>query len=309
MRKLNKFLNLFLLSGITLVGCDLNKENKEDNEPKESTIVEINVCECLTYSLKAGVGASIDNENKVVTDCLFTDGSFDHDKKVIYTPNINGSGLANGPKGEISLNDESLESLLLRSDEGHTPKIYTALTFDLSVKNVFMGDASKCGLFMNTSIINNLAMTRFEVSSPKGEEPATAKAFRVAFVPKEGEDGVSRTVAALQNKNDCRHLDGTIKNGWNEANHFGGVSYNENDIIDKNYHESIPTSGTLASYINRPDYLGTFDSTKKDENGAIELNFTVVCWFEGTDPSCNNSERFQSVLAHFALESVPLPNE
>lgn len=310
MRKIKRLLSLLMLSGITLVGCNQNKEDNEngnDNAPKDSTLVDFRVCECLTFSLKAGVGVTV-NEDKVASDYLLTDASFDHSKKVVYTPKNDGTGLADAPKGEISLDDEALESLLLRSEEGSTHVIYTAFTFDLSVKNVFMGDATKAGLFINTSIINDLAMSRFEVSSPIGEEPETAKAFRVAFVPKTSEDGVARVMAGLQNKSECRHLDGTIKSGWNEENHFGGVSYGD-DLIDKNYHETHPTTGNLASYINRPDYLGTFDSSKKDENGAIELNFTVVCWFEGTDPNCVTTAKFQSVIAHFALESVALPNE
>ncbi len=310
MKKATLLFSLFAVLGITLTGCNKDDDEEFKREPMEPyAFAKFETNDKISVSLEEGVGVTVNNEEKkAITKNIFTDGSFDHKTAKFYTPDPLGKSLRNDEKGEFSLSDSSVESLLDRDYywDGES-KVYTAMFFSLSFKHTFVENEGNLGLYLNTSILDGIAKSRFELVKSKEIAPKAEKSFRVCLLSNGDEDLNTRVLALFRDKNACTHLDGSIRSGWSEENHFGGVSY-ENDLIDKNYHEDLPTVGTLDSYTNRLDYLGKFDSSKQDENGEVELKYTVVCWYEGTDTSCvNDNFTGDSAMAHLSFEGITLP--
>lgn len=310
MKKVTLLFSLLTILGITLSGCDKDDDEEREVEPiQEYTLAEFETNDKISLSIEEGVGVIVNNEEKKVsTKNLLTDGSFDHKTAKFYTPDPLGQSLRNDEKGEFSLSDASIESLLFRDYYlNKENKVYTAMFFSLSFKHTFVENEGNLGLYLNTSILDGIAKSRFELIKSKEIEPKAEKSFRVCLLSNGNEDLNTRVLALFRDKNDCTHLDGSIRSGWNEENHFGGVPY-ENDLIDKNYHEDLPTTGNLDSFTNRLDYLGKFDSSKQDENSEVELKYTMVCWYEGTDTSCvNDNFTGDSAMVHLAFEGITLP--
>ena len=264
----------------------------------------------LEVTLGAGVGTSVSN-NTVTVNGKLTDGSFDHKALNIYAPNESGTAIATN--GTIALADATATNLK-RGETGTgsaVQNVYTAITFDLTFTVTFGAANNDVALLMD----NTANHTNFAVSD--NATAKTAKGFRMAFVSNSvGEganavnNGVNRVLADLQESSHCHYIndsDAVLA----ETEPFGGVNYvaADHDLIDSAYNTALPTVATAKATLEaRADYLGFFDHAKKDGNSKVSLNYTVVCWYEGTDPEIVNraAADFQSVVAtlHFEAKDI-----
>lgn len=261
----------------------------------------------LECEITGGVGTSVSNGIVVVGGKL-TDGSFDHVNKKIYTPNESGTGIAAGNKGEIALNDNNLATLLERGstkDGSSTVSVYTAVTFHLKFTITFGAATNDVALLLdcynNSTQGSEHSGSKFTVDGT----PVTATGFRMAFVAEESA-GSSKVFADLQTASNCKYVDGTVTSDWKADNSYGGHGAYNGDLIDSAYNTAIP-SEPQSSYSSRVDFLGTFANASQDTTThKVSLNYTVVCWFEGTDPNVINHTNladFQEVAANLCFEA------
>lgn len=265
---------------------------------------------CELIDTKA-VGASVSGDTVSVSGVL-SDGSFSHKSNKIYTPNDAGSGFASGDKAEIALNDANLATLLERGTTNDSKTIYTAITWNMKFTVTFGQVPGNIGLYLD----NTDAATKsyIKLNSDTGT-PGTAKGFRMAFVPvgaTAGSAGRATVFADLQTSAKCSYISGLTDE------FLTGVGYTSTDydLIDSAWTGStaaLPTStSTYAECTSRPDYLGTFTYAA---NTTVYLEYTVVCWFEGTDenivnpgPTADLSTYYQSVKANLCFEAINIPS-
>ena len=78
-------------------------------------------------------------------------------------------------------------------------------------------------------------------------------------------------------------------------------------VIDSSDNGALPADKTAAATARaRNDYLGTF---VYKANEIVSLTYTVVCWFEGTDPEIvnrANKNDYQSVTATLEFDAINL---
>ena len=254
----------------------------------------------LSVTLSDGVGAARSGGTSneiIVVDGKLTDGSFNHLTGDIFEPNSEGSAIAN----TYNLSDQNLATELVRGETGgqDSVNIYTAVTFGMTFKVKFGAASNDIGLFLDLEVISNAAKSYFQVAGTPEPEAVTATGFRMAFYATNG--GSTKVFADLQESAECAHMTSTSD--------MDGVAY-QSGLIDIDTAAAIPTTSTLADYTGYAGYLGTFANSAKDENNEVTLSYTVVCWFEGTDPNIVNQdddEDYQSVSAHLEFAAKDLP--
>ena len=258
----------------------------------------------LEVAVAAGVGTSLGAaERTIVFNDKLTDGSFNHNKPTelnpkgwsIYAPNSAGTAI----EREIALvGNDDLATDLVRTTLDGGVKVYTAVTFKLTFTMKFGPESPErkdVGLFLN----NTASQSEFTTTS----SPVTATGFRMAFVPtniQSGSEGKSKVFADLQTSGNCKYVSSTSD--------FTGTSYAAGDLIDISYNAALPTSSTERNVATaRADYLGTF--VAPTGAGSVSLEFTVVCWFEGTDPNIvdqASADDYQTVTAKLVFDAVDL---
>ena len=275
----------------------------------------------LSAKVTGGIGTSVTN-NAVEFNGVLTDASFNHkqDKRLVITPNESGTGLkvASGKTvgvdenpydgaGIIALDDANATNMK-RGVTADTPakNIYTIATFDIEFKISFGAVAGDVGLFLD----NTAGKTSVTVNG--GADPVTATGFRMAFTQKgtltDGSQTHNTVLADLQSSTAAKYVAGASDTT------LSGTGYvaNEYDLIDSSYNAALPTieSGTeldpmtRAKQMNRPDFLGFF---KYKASSEVKLSYTVVCWFEGTDPNVKNQDdpaKYQKVISNLHFEAI-----
>lgn len=256
----------------------------------------------LQYKVKARYGATVNAAGDAVTfDGILTDGSFSHKNNNIYTPNASGTGL-DATRGETALASMSDATMKRGETSDSTPlPIYTAVAFDIDFTVTFGAVDADIGLYLD----NTAGKTSFTVDDEA--TPVTATGFRMAIVPNgtAPTNSVTRAtvLADLQTAANCKYIAGTTDTT------IAGTSYvaAENDLIDSAYNAALPTEETArGTATSRPDYLGMFKFTASSQ---VTLKYTVVCWFEGTDPNIKNqanSANYQKVVASLSFAAVNL---
>ena len=244
----------------------------------------------LDIELSAGVGTSVDNETDTVSfSGLLTDGSFNHIEGNIYTPNASGDAIAK----ETALSANNLARELTRVEDLGGKVVYTAATFDIEFSMNFGATwqtAKDVGLYLDC----REAKSAFTVDG--GDAAVTATGFRMGFYSTDT-NGQKRVFADLQSESSCKYVAST--------SNFTGTAYS-GDLIDSSYAAALPTSETTrAAATSRPDFLGFFEPGED----AVTLTFTVVCWFEGTDPNIvdqTEADYYQTVISNLVFEAVDL---
>ena len=280
--------------------------------------------ECV---VKAGAGTTVSDSVVSLGNNKLTDGSVNHLGEKIYTPNDDGNGFSTVTgKDEITLvhytsettssQKTAFEGLLERGDVGtgaSAGKIYTAVTFELEFTVSFGAVDADIGLFIN----NTANHTSFAVAGENPPAASTAKGFRMAFIPYSvptNSQGNPRVLADLQTTNKCRYVNSTATFPQNSTTAgdpaTGATEYNQSsttDLIDSSYDAALPDNTTArATAIARPDCLGFF---KFSSGNRVTLKYTVVCWFEGTDPEIINRAQdtdYQSVRAALHFDAITL---
>ena len=265
----------------------------------------------LKAECSAGAGTSLDpNDTKkqtILFDGVLTDGSFNHKTSNIYYPDQEGTHLG----GEIPLVKEGRTAAqfveaLTRGTTSTNKTVYTAVTFDISFTVTFGSDGADIGLYLD----NTANKSSFKVSD--NSAAVTAKGFRMAIVPKTiptGSYGRATVFADLQDDGDCHYISSSSDN-LTPGTDYVSTDY---DLIDADYNTALPriaddTSGTLTrtQQTSRPDYLGYF---KFASGTTCTLVYTVVAWFEGTDPMIVNrsvAAEYQTVTSQLNFEGLNL---
>ena len=256
----------------------------------------------LQYKVKARYGCTVDTEGTTVSfGGKLTDGSFDHKDNMIYTPNASGTGL-DSTRGETALADMSDTTMKRGETNDATPlPIYTAVAFDIDFTVTFGAVDADIGLFID----NTAGKTNFAVSN--GADAVTATGFRMAFVPNgtAPTNSVTRAtvLADLQTAANCKYIAGTTDTTISGTSYVAG----EKDLIDSTFNDALPTETTeRATAQGRQDYIGMF---KFAASTQVTLKYTVVCWFEGTDPNIKNqalAANYQEVVANLYFAAVNL---
>ena len=237
----------------------------------------------LDCKVSDGVGTSTTDNAAGVTDVVavegkLTHGSFDHSAKYIMEPDNTGTKLA----AKHSLSASTLADDLLVGETSDGDDIYTAVTFDLEFSMSFGSVSGDIGLYIDLA---NSVFTPDDsaVASSKND---TAKGFRMAFVytGSVAANGTTRVWADLEDASNCHYVPNST--AANAALPNPGTSYS-GDLID-NSTDANATLGTgySSSATSMINYLGKFVF---QANTTVKLNYTVVCWYEGTDPNIVNS--------------------
>ena len=262
----------------------------------------------LEFALAAGVGTSV-SSNTVTFNGKLTDGSVDHVDHMVYTPDSFGTGHAAAPKDEINLDGTypasgtgSLADLLSRgqTDDTTPVTIYTAATFDITFTVTFGQVPGDIGLYLD----NTTGKSKFVVDGNPEPTAVTATGFRMAFLPKAASTNGRETVFAdLQTAANCHYI-GNKTQAMLPGTDYESTDY---DLIDSAYSTALPTTSTTrADAIARPDYLGYFAFAA---DTPVTLSYTVVAWFEGTDPNVINRnivDEYQTVISTLCFEAVNL---
>ncbi len=218
-----------------------------------------------------------------------TDGSFNHSSKKIYTPDSTGKAF-DSTKGEITLasaTEENMTRATLADGD-----VYTVVTWKADFSVNFGALPGNIGLFLDT------AQSSFSVGT--NVTAKTGKGFRMAFIPTDTTNGVTKVYANLQTSALCKHV--------NDTSSMAGIAYTGNTLIASDTTVSaLPQSEISASdAAARADFFGTFVNNPGE---IVHLEYTVVCWFEGTDPEIINREAatdYQSVTANLVFKALNL---
>ena len=269
------------------------------------------------------LGTSV-SDNTITVAGVLTDASFNHKTGMIYQPNSSGTDF-HETNPEVAYNDADLATKLNRGTTSDSKTIYSAILFQLQFVIDLGGSSDDYGLFLDCFHHTNEGSSD-PVATHAGSEfttggtPETAKGFRMAFYSAVATNYKNTVFADLQTSGTYDH------DGNNETAVEQGCSYVANntdpfgtetlyaaadhDLIDMAYKTALPDEGVAAATAEaRVDYLGKFAASAKDANNKVTLTYTVVCWFEGTDPEIVNRNavsEYQSVAATLKFEAIRL---
>lgn len=269
----------------------------------------------LTAELSAGIGTAVNatDGTKIDFSGKLTDASFNHDLtsgKKFYVPNGAGTAI----EKEITLADaEADPTKMVRATIHETSgdvTVYTAATFKITFKMDFGSGSPNVALFLNCGVNKSKFAT--------DGTAYTAKGFRMAFVPTatdstSGSVGVSKVLAGLQSELDDPAAESPVTQikYVSGVDNFSGTEYAPGTLMDSTYVGSagaaLPSSPVAsATATARKDYLGTF---KNNTSLKASITFTVVAWFEGTDPEIKNRDlasQYQAVASTLVFDAIDL---
>ena len=261
----------------------------------------------LNCKVTSGLGTAAtdktDGSNDVVAiknGGKLTDGSFDHagTNKYIYAPD--GAGTKVGGRFALA---SATEENLTRGTTSDSKTIYTAVTWGVEFSLDFGAVAGDIGLYLDLAHSNFTAAG----AEPSSGQQDTSKGFRMAFIPSNG--GNTRVFADLQLAANCKYVNGEPAVGDALP---AGQAYASPILIDSSSDAALDQNGyTEAASGNMTNYFGKFAFAA---NTTVKLNYTVVCWFEGTDENIVNGSEddltiFRDVTAHLEFEAINFATE
>ena len=262
------------------------------------------------------LGTSVD-DNVITVSGVLTDASFNHKTGKIYQPNSSGTDF-HEDYPEVAYNDENLATKLNRGTTSDSKTIYSAILFQLQFKIDLGGSSDDYGLFLDC--YNNDSPAHAGSLFSTGGTPETAKGFRMAFYSAVATNYKNTVFADLQTSGTYDHdgdAETAVEQGCsyvaNSTADFGTETLYaaaDHDLIDMAYNTALPDEGVAAATAEaRVDYLGKFAASAKGADNKVTLTYTVVCWFEGTDPEIVNRDavtEYQSVAATLKFEAIRL---
>ena len=270
-----------------------NESNSAAEEIKPYAVVKTN--SDLTYDMAAGCGTSVNvSTNTVNFNGKLTHGSFNHLTGKVYTPSNDGKSLAK--ETALTANDFATQMIVTTIDD---KVVYTAMTFKINFSINFGPTDKDKGLYLN----NTVAQSSFTVAN--NELPITARGFRMAFVPDVVPtdcEAKAKVFADLQTASECRYANG--------MDNYNGTLYVPNELIDSEYNAQLPINvGNREEAVNRPDYLATFKAPTLGSDPRISISYTIVVWFEETDPEIINRDdamKYQTVISKLVFDAIDL---
>ena len=149
----------------------------------------------------------------------------------------------------------------------------------------------------------------------------TGKAFRIAIVPKTMADGcfgVTKVWAPNQTTGNCKFVDGKEPNDSLDPDVYAGTAYStattsktgsaaiaaqavgtDKVLMASGDASIVPADGAKSSTTALSDctnYIGYFNP---NPGNTVELTYTFVAWYEGTDPNTTNDKDtvYETVVA------------
>ena len=248
----------------------------------------------LKYRITAGIGTAVDaeadnNNVSVASGNKLSDGSFDHVNSKIFTPNTDGTGLADN--NGIALASANPTNMLRGNN------VYTAFTWSITFSLEFKETGNDMALYLDNTAGHSAFSTAADFDAQTG--------FRMAFVG--SGSAATRVWADMQTAAKSTHVNGT-STSTADSTFDSGISYVSPALIDSAYNTALPadstTTGITASAAAaRADYLGTFAFSA---NTTQTLTYTVVCWYEGTDENVVTGSTLGAVSASLYFEAVTL---
>lgn len=253
----------------------------------------------------AGFGTSVaDNVVTNKANYVLSDGSFDHSAKKIIAPDRAGSKVGKNIALASATEDTNATTGLVRAVKDSKTAL-TVMTWQMQFKMDFgaEGTDSSYGLYMDHSASKSVVEKKDGSSwtTTIGEND-TAHGFRLAFVGVEA-NAKTRVWADHQSSANCHFIDGGATKGAALASP-NVDDYSSPDLMDSSCTLGIPTSAqATATAAGTANYLGKFAFTA---NSTVTLTYTVVAWFEGTDPIVVNNKNLDTVRAQLYFEVAPL---
>ena len=253
----------------------------------------------LDCKVIADIGTSVTDNAAGVADVItvngkLSDGSFDHvgTNNYIYAPDVTGTKV-----GKETALASATAADLTRGTTSDSKTIYTAVTWKIEFSLTFGQAGGDIGLYLD------LANSVFTPSAGDTGAHDTSKGFRMAFVATNG--GNTRVFADLETAAKCTYIGTEPAVGTA----FAGkeTAYVDPALIDSAATGAIDQTGyTEAASANMANYFGKFTFSA---GATVKLNYTVVCWFEGTDENIVNGSAsdvtvFKDVTASLAFSAL-----
>ena len=246
----------------------------------------------LAVNVTGGTYTSASNGAVTVANkTILTHGSFNHLAKNFYVPNVTADAVtevalySSGTTIASGLADDLLQST---DDSGNS--IVTAVTWHMTLSVAFADSGRDMALYLD------LATSWAHLLN--GNDPEhTGTGFRVAFV---AEPATTSTSAATTSTGATKvwaphQTSSASKYVANTSNMQAGTAYTTGALIHSGSNYTVPNDeGATASEAAAIEgYLGTFEFIA---NTTVTLPFTVVAWYEGTDPNITNNETVMETL-------------
>lgn len=260
----------------------------------------------LKYAITAGLGtaatAGDNNTVSVKTGYTLTDASFDHVNKLIFEPNEDATALKSNSGVALA---SATESNMARGAEGD--HVLSVFTWDITFTMSFGSVGHNMGLYIDCAALKSAFAPVSDFQAKTG--------FRMAFVGNTETYSVTKVFADLQSSTNAKYISNSHvqidTEGAGAAGSFAknGDSYVAPALIDSSYNTAVPAddydasgSGiTSAAAALRADYIGTFPF---EADADKTLSYTVVCWYEGTDPNVQNGKTLGSLEATLYFEAA-----
>ena len=251
----------------------------------------------LTVTLGNGEYTTANTNTKSVSvnsKTILTHGSFDHVNKNFYVPNSTASSVT-----EVSINDEALTTKLVQSTDSDSNKIVTAVTWSMSLSVTFSQSGRDMALFFDKA-----GSSAYKSGTNNVLPTKTGLGFRVAFVAgtptisagTTTSSEVTKVWAPNRNATGCKYVNGTGEGAMDGTTYTSGLIASDTTV-------TIPEDekANAAAVASNPGYLGTFVF---DANKTVNLNYTVVAWFEGTDEEIKASaDTMETLTASMKFEA------
>ena len=258
----------------------------------------------LTCSVAAGIGTTATNSGSthgITVGGKLTDGSFDHagTNKYIYAPNLSGEKV-----GKETALASATAADLTRGTTSDSKTIYTAVTWDVTFTVQFGSASGDVGLFLDLST----SVFTPGTGTIGANNQDTAKGFRMAFIPQgtTASNGVAHVFADLQEASKCKYIGGEPAVGATLAS--AATAYSGTTLISSADTGTIADEYTATAAASMNNYFGKFAYVA---DSSVNLQFKVVCWFEGTDENIVNGDEtnvtiFRDVSVNLDFAAVNL---
>ena len=255
----------------------------------------------LEMELTKGAGTTVNGTTVTFTGKL-TDASFNHGNSTVYWSNGAAKAEDLAVAGNVAFasysDDDDLAAALVRKTLAGNVKVYSAATFHVKfTMDIGSGEP-------NIALYLNHVPTTGSSFAPTSGDPLTANGFRMALIPSDatlptGCVASAKVFGHYRASNVAKYVSGT--------DNVNGSAYNPlTTFIGSDNTDAMPAEGayTQTQAAARSEYLCTFSG-----EGRIDINYTVVAWFEGTDSSIVNQEHltdYQTVVSSLVFDAVGL---
>ncbi len=234
-----------------------------------------------------------------------TDASFDHDTKNVIEPDADGVKVGATKGLSDSLVRATYDTANTSPNLATTHTVYSALTWEMDFRVSYSAAAGNSGLFFD------LSKTSFVKAADNGALTEAGKGFRLAFIPASGTNDDNNTyltgntrVLARGTTTGISYIDNATAGQTfvNDTDGTSPASYTAPILIDGDDTYTLPAdnAASTSSLASVNAYLGKFVA---EPAKTVHLKFTVVAWYEGTDPNVVNASALEEkVKANLAFE-------